>query len=179
MKQLIILSSIFCLGLYACGSDETPNSLDYASLCAVTGMHFFDINGSATGKWNEPNINNGNVIVFPNPSSGFVTVLSQNNIIERIWLIPAECVHDTTNMNIPNLSLDLAYDVTDLAEKQVVDDSMIPSDSQFLYDFSPAGKGMFRLFYQFQSGAIHWTNIYIDPSTTNFPNLDFIDDECG
>ncbi len=179
-KTLFILSIIGSLAIGSCKNKEVPepeNQANYTSIDVITGMDFFDDNGNPIGRWKSPNHNPGNSFTYPNPNIGTVSIFSQQNIV-RIWLLPATCLTDSVTMDIPALSEDLNYEISELEDVQIKDISIPNFNNQISLDFSDVAIGFYRIFYQMESGALFWQNLYIDPTATNIPTFDFLDDLC-
>ncbi len=183
-KTLFILAALFSFVIYSCDDDDmagpdAPTKKTYADLDVVTGLDLSDENGNSLGKWNFPNHKPGQIQVFPNPNSGVASVVSfsQQKVV-RIWLIPATCLVDSLTADIPALSANLTYEVSELESAQIKDISVTDFSFQVQLDFSDVPKGLYRLFYQIEGGELFWENMYIDPTVSNFPTLDFLDGLC-
>ncbi len=109
---VLLLLLIIC----SCGNDDEPDVIDnpstsdYTALGTITGMDFFDENGQPIGRWGFPNHNPGEIFPFPIPNTGITFVASQE-IISRVWLLPAECFKDSVTMDITMLLQDLTYEI--------------------------------------------------------------------
>lgn len=179
-KTLFILGLLIFLIIGSCKNEENPISQpqpNYTDIDVVTGMDFFDDNGNPIGRWNSPNHNPGDVFTFPNPSIGTVSVYSQQKIV-RIWLLPANCITDSITIDIPTLSQDLNYEIAELENLQIKDISIPAFNNQVSLDFSDVSKGFHKIFYQLETGALFWQNLFIDPTASNIPTFDELDGLC-
>ncbi len=184
MKNIKLTFLILCsLAIFSCNDDEDPvkvcvsDESDYVEINVITGMDFFDANGSALGRWGFPNHKLGNALVYPIPSTGVLSVSSQEKI-EKIWLTPAVCLKDSVTADITMLSQDLNYSASQVETIQVKEVTIADFNNNVNLDFGDVGTGMYRLFYQLDSGNIFWYNLYIDPSATSFPDFDFMENGC-
>ena len=82
MKNIkLTILVLCCFAIFSCSDDEDPvkicepNEPDYVEINVITGMDFFDANGSAIGRWGFPNHKNGDALVFPIPSTGVLLSL--------------------------------------------------------------------------------------------------------
>lgn len=182
-NKFYLLSILSTLLLFSCNDDDNNNPdpeppTEYQELGFVTGLDLFDENGSPIGRYKDPNHKTGEVSVFPIPNNGVFSVFSQTQV-ERLWLIPAECVIDTINMDIFNLSQSLTYELSELENAQIKDINTANSGMQFQLNFSDVDAGFYRLFYQMTTEELFWQNIYIDPNATGFPDFTILDNACN
>ncbi|MFK8006024.1 MAG: hypothetical protein AB8H03_06620 [Saprospiraceae bacterium] len=182
MKKLLLFFSILLLfNLMSCENDDDNSEpmaeTVYQELGIVTGLDFFDENGAAIGQWKSPNHNPGEVSTYPIPNNGNVFVYSPNKIV-RIWLIPTTCTTDSTIADIPTLSQDLTYTITELENVQVKDIPLTDFNSQVALNFNDVSAGFYKLFFELESGDLFWQNLYIDPAASSFPTFDFLDNLC-
>lgn len=177
----LFLSILFLINLISCKSDDPHNDpMDepiYEELGTVTGLDFFDDNGAAIGRWKSPNHNPGEISTYPIPNNGNVFVYSLNKIV-RIWLIPGTCAIDSTTEDIPSLSQDLTYTISELENVQVKDISLTDFNNQVALNFNDVSAGFYKIFFELENGDLFWQNLYIDPAASNFPTFDFIDNLC-
>lgn len=181
-KTILFLSILFLINLMSCKSDDTHNDpIDesiYQELEIITGLDFFDENGAAIGRWKSPNHNPGEVTTYPNPNTGNAFAYSPNKIV-RIWLIPSSCATDSTTTDIPSLSQDLTYTISQLENAQVKDISLIDFNNSAALNFNDVSVGFYKIFYELENEDLFWQNLYIDPSATNFPTFDFLNNLCN
>ena len=181
-KTILFLSILFLINLMSCKSDDTHNDpIDesiYQELEIITGLDFFDENGAAIGRWKSPNHNPGEITTYPNPNTGNAFVYSPNKIV-RIWLIPSCCATDSTTTDIPSLSQDLTYTISQLENAQVKDISLIDFNNSTALNFNDVSAGFYKIFYELENEDLFWQNLYIDPSATNFPTFDFLNNLCN
>ena len=184
MKDIKLTLVLFSFLVFSsCGKDDgpvkvcEPENPYYSQINIITGMDFFDFNGNPVGRWGFPNHKTGEAFVYPIPSTGVVSVSSQNKI-KRIWLTPAECLKDSVTVDITMLSQSLNFEVSDIASIQVKDIPTPDFNNNINLNFEDVAIGMYRLFYQLDSDEIFWYNLYIDPSVNNIPNLDFMENGC-
>ncbi|MFK7771367.1 MAG: hypothetical protein AB8F94_04475 [Saprospiraceae bacterium] len=183
MKNILLLfSTLFLLQFMSCKSDDNTNKpMDetvYQELGIVTGLDFFDNNGSPIGQWELPNHNPGEISTYPIPNNGNVFVYSPNKIV-RIWLIPATCTIDSSSDDIPTLSQDLTYTIAELENVQVKDIPLTDFNTQVALNFNDVSAGFYKIFFEVESGDLFWQNLYIDPTASNFPTFDFLDNLCN
>ena len=181
MKNIkFILPFFLGLFLFSCGDDDNPEpqpTVDYTAIDVITGMDFFDENGSPIGRWGFPNYNPSDVFVYPIPSIGVVSVGSQDKV-ERIWLVPVNCFKDSVTMNITTLSENLTYEISEIEAVQIKDIPTPDFNGAVQLDFSDVNTGFYKIFYQKENDSIHWYNIYIDPTVNNFPDFSFMENNC-
>ncbi len=180
-KNILFLCGTLCLFLcFSCDDDESSptTQTDYTALDIVTGIDLFDNNGQPVGRWKSPNHNPGLAAIFPIPNIGVVSLFSTEKV-DRIWLIPASCALDLVTANIPQLSLNLMYEVSELEAAQLKDIPLANFSGQTQFDFTDVAKGFYKFFYQIESGELFWQNMYIDPTVSNIPDVSFLDSECN
>jgi hypothetical protein len=178
-KTFFILGMSLCFLFSNCVDDkekEEETSTIYAELDVVTGLDFYDENGSPIGRWKSPNNNPGAVYTYPNPNTGVVAINSQEKIV-RIWLIPADCVTDNT-IDIPELSSNLTFEIPELESVQIKDIPLTDFNTQINLNLSDVAAGFYRIFFELETGTILWENIYADPSVSSIPTFDFLDGLC-
>ena len=180
-KTFLFLSILFLINLVSCKSDDTHtdpmNEPIYQELSIVTGLDFFDDNGAELGRWKSPNHNPGEATAYPNPNNGDAFVYSPNKIV-RIWLIPATCVTDSTTANIPTLSQDLTYSISELENAQVKNISLTDFNNSVALNLNDVIAGFYKMFFELENGDLFWQNLYIDPAASSFSTFDFLDDLC-
>lgn len=182
IKLTLVLFSF--LVLFSCGKDDDPVKVcesddpAFTEINVITGMDFFDFNGSSLGRWGFPNHKTGEALVYPNPSTGVLSVSNQVKI-ETIWLTPVVCLKDSITSDITTLSQDLEFTATQIESIQIKTVITPDFNNNINLNFGDVAKGMYRLFYQIDSGEIFWYNLYIDPSATNFPDFDFMENGCN
>ncbi len=180
-KTLLFFSILFLINLISCKSDdsndEPMNQPIYQELDIVTGLDFLDENGAPLGRWKSPNHNPEDVSTYPNPNNGNAFIYSPNKIV-RIWLIPTTCVTDSTTTDIPTLSQNLTYTISELENAQVKDISLTDFNTQVALNFNDVSAGFYKIFFELENGNLNWQNLYIDPSASNFPTFDFLDNLC-
>ena len=179
-KTLLLFCTLIAILVFSCKGDETPEPVPqpkYADLDIVTGLDLYDDNGNPMGRWKSPNHNPGAVYTFPIPSAGTVSLHSQQQIV-RVWLIPATCYNDSTTFDIPALSQNLDFEISELETAQIKDIPIPNFNNQINLDFSDVAAGFYRLFYQLNNGELFWENVYIDPNATNIASFEFLDGLC-
>jgi len=172
--------TLLCLMLLNCNGKENPEPQPqpgYSDIDIITGLDFFDDNGSPISRWKSPNHNPGEVKTYPNPNIGTVSLYSQQEII-RIWLVPAEFLIDSVIMDIPTLSQSLDYSISDLENINIKDIPIPTFNTNISLDFSDVATGFYKLFYQMDTEELFWQNLYIDPTSTNIPTFGFLDNLC-
>jgi hypothetical protein len=140
-------------------------------------LDFFDDNGNSIGRWKSPNNNSGEIRIFPNPSNGITSIFSLQKVV-RIWLIPADCVTDNETADIPGLSASLTYEITELESSQIRDIPLPNFNMQIALNLSDVAAGFYRIFFELESGALFWENLYVDPMAASIPTFDFLDGLC-
>lgn len=187
MKPIIfILSILFISVLFSCEDkmeDDGPgiNPVEhYKSIDVITGVDFYDANGLPIGRWGFPNHKKGeDIFVYPIPNNGVFSVSTFNQkTIKRIWLVAAECMKDSVTVDIQTLSQNLSYTVSELETAQIKDIPTPDFIDAIQLDFSDVAAGFYKLYYQNESDEIFWYNMHIDPNVTNFPDFDFMDNNC-
>ena len=183
MKYLLpFICILIALTHFNCKDDDDntdpANKTDYTVLDVITGIDFYDDIGLPIGRWKSPNHKPGAIACYPIPNIGTVFISSQQ-VIERIWLIPADCQIDTVTMNIPSLSQDLNYTITELEAAQVKDMPISNFNNNLILDFSDVTPGFYKIFFLLDSGVLFWQNLYIDPTVNNIPSFQFLDDLCN
>lgn len=180
MKSLLyLLGMAGLLILGACGDkdEDDTNEPSFKTIDIVTGLDFTDANGLSIGRWKFTNDKSGEATVFPNPSNGNLFLYSLETI-NRVMLIPADCLNDSTTIDIIGQSESLSFDETAIVEKRIKDIPVSNFNTQMAFDFTDVPPGFYKVFYQINSGDYFWTNVYIDPSVNNFPNFDFLQGLC-
>ena len=175
-KTFFILGMFLCFLFSNCSDDEGVNT-SYSELDVVTGLDFYDDNGNPVGRWKSPNNNPGDVHVFPNPNIGVIGVSSLQKIV-RIWLIPADCVTDNETADIPGLSENLTYEITELESAQIKDIPLADFNTQINLNLSDVAASFYRIFFELETGTLLWENIYVDPSVSSIPTFEFLDGLC-
>jgi hypothetical protein len=186
MNKTLILQyfsfSIFIAALLiSCGEKDIPDPIQpesYQDIDVVTGLDFFDENGNPIGRWESPNHKPGEAAVFPIPNIGIVSIYSLNKI-ERVWLVPAFCFLDTSTMDIPVLSQNLSYQLSEIDNAKIIDIPIADFITIANLNFSDVEKGFYRMFYQLASGELFWYNLYIDPTVNNIADFSFLNDLCN
>ncbi len=167
-----------CISLVSCEPDDDPaKDLKYSSIDVVTGMDLFDANGQAIGRWREPNDKRGNITAFPVPGNGNVAIIGIQNI-KRILVIPSTCFRDTVTEDIIGLSQSTAYDIEDIEEFKLLDQSLEMSSEIINLNLSDLNAGFYKIFYIENEESIFRQNIYIDPNVNNFPDFTALDTAC-
>ncbi len=159
--------------------DDDDSGPNYADIDVVTGVVLVDDNGMPLGTWNIPNENKGNIGIFPNPCQSFL-FLESAEAIANIWIIPANCVSENLNNNIPDLSLSLEYNISEIESKQVRKIEGPPfNNNSLVLDLSGLEAGFYRIFFETDSGVIHWQNFYnIDGGLGNLELTEYLDEAC-
>jgi len=186
MKYIKYFPFLFCFILcWSCGNENDifpacepeVTSSAYENIDVVTGIDFFDENGSPIGRWGFPNHYPGAIIAYPIPNTGTMFLSSQTKI-KRVWLVPANCLKDSVTVDIPTLAQDLTYEISELESAQIKDIPTPDFMDNIALDCSAVAAGFYRLFCQLESEELRWYNVYIDPTVSNFPNFDFMEDGC-
>jgi len=181
MKNIKVILAIFCgLLWFSCSDDDNPEpqpTVDYSDIDVITGMDFFDQNGQAIGRWGFPNHNPSDVFVYPIPNIGIVSVNSQDKL-KRIWLVPVNCFKDSVTMDITMLSESVTYETSEIEAVQIKDIPTPDFVDVVQLDFSDVNIGFYKIFYQKENDAIHWRNIYIDPTVNNISDFSFMENNC-
>ncbi len=176
-----ILKTFCLLALFSfsnCGNDDdAPPAKTFKDIDVVTGMNLYDVNGAAIGKWKDPNINPGDVSVFPNPCLGELFVNSQEKIL-RLWLIASQCKVGESD-NIESQSLGINFEESELDASALRTFNTPNFQDVLLLDFSDLPKGFYKLFYETEEAEIFWQNLYIDPTVNNIPDLTALDAACN
>lgn len=180
-KAPFLFTAIFLISLFSCKDDDTHNDptdeTTYKDLDIVTGLDFFDDNGAAIGRWKSPNHNPGEISTYPIPNNGNLFVFSLETIV-HIWLIPATCQTDSITFDIPTLSKNLNYTITELENAQVKDIPLTDFNNQVALNFDDVSAGFYKIFFELENGDLFWQNLYIDPAASNFPTFNFLDNLC-
>ncbi|GJM17787.1 MAG: hypothetical protein DHS20C13_31140 [Thermodesulfobacteriota bacterium] len=164
----------------ACEDDDVmePTLPSYIDIDVVTGLDLYDFNGAPIGRWKFPNNKPGDNHIFPNPCTDAVFVLSQQNI-QKLWLVPASCFSDSTTMNIPELSGNLSFSISDIEDNQIKSfEIMGATGNNIALDLSDVAPGFYRLFIQLEDEEIYWENIYTDNSVNSFPDWSILEEGC-
>ena len=154
--SIVILSIIGFL--FSCSNSDQQGTFE--DITVVTGLRLIDVNGQDLGVWRAPNENPGSVSIFPNPIQDQVFLFSSSQPISDIWLIPAECIIDSINQNIPTLSTQLTYEGGDIENMSIQTLTELEATSLVL-DLSEYSKGMYRLFYSIGDGQFYLSLIHI------------------
>lgn len=186
MKNIKLTLLLLCIiAFFSCNDDEDPilegcgsEPLQYTLINYITGMDFYDANGASIGRWGFPNHKQGDALIYPIPSTGVVSISSQNKI-KRIWLAPAACVKDSVTQNITMLSQDLNFSVSEIESIQVKDIPTPDFNNNINLNWIDVPTGMYRVFYQMESDEIFWYNFYISTGSGNIPDFSFMDNWCN
>ena len=174
----IFLVSFSIFSFISCNDDEISESNNnYVLVDSVTDLYLYDENGAAIGKWRDPNVKRSeDAFVYPIPATDALFV-SSNSFITNIWVIKGDCFQEDID-NIEDLSQNLIYEVSELEPNEFTANfsSQTPN---FQIDFRDYEKGFYRIFYEIENDVIYWENLYVDPTATNFPDIVFLDNECG
>ncbi|MGK4568571.1 hypothetical protein [Flavobacterium sp. 3HN19-14] len=139
-KQLLIIISIFAL---SCSGDD--NLPDATALNLITGINCRQNFDDAPLKIGNPNIFvNNKFVIFPNPATSNVYILSQENIT-NIWVVPSDPqkIYQDTDFNaILNSGL---YTETSIIAKSDLSINAQPSDHINL-DITGLEKGYYKVF---------------------------------
>lgn len=128
----------------------------------VTGVQKTDANGNLIGLVGNPNTRSINNAVFPNPSNGITSHVSQN-IIDRFWLIPGIKNTNYSGVDLSSEMSGVEYTDAELTSAAIYTEQIQVAD--LTYDFTSYTEGFYRLFYRNEMGALGWTNIYIAPGS--------------
>ena len=182
MKSInFILIILFLSVLFSCKDKmEEDASVEYQAIDVITGVDFMDANGQPIGRWGFPNHKKSeDTFIYPIPNNGIFSVSTFNQqTVKRIWLVAADCMRDSVTIDIPTLSQNLTFTVVELETAQLKDISTPDFMDAIQLDFTDVAAGFYKLFYQMDSDEIFWYNMYIDPNVTNFPDFDFMDNNC-
>ncbi len=146
----------------------------YQEIDKVTGLAIYDVNGGAIGLWNVPNDNSEVGVVFPNPSSGLVSLFSSEPL-SRVWIVSADC-SPSSDEDIRALSDDLIYTVSEV-DNLAIRSFDLNGDFGNL-NLQDLAAGFYRVFYESITGELFWQNIFIDPSVISFPDFSILDEAC-
>ena len=163
--------------LFSCSSDSTQEQMEaefYKNINVVTGLNFYDDNGNPVGRWKSPNNNPGDIKVYPNPSRG-VFQISDTEGFSKLYLIPAQCMIDSTERNIALLSMSLSYLNEELESSSIVEFELDSNNHNFQLDFSSQSDGFYRLFFEHSDQSYSWENIYINAILDNQNYIQMID----
>lgn len=172
---------VLVLGLWACGDSEKDDeeaAQSFMDVDVVTGLRLYDPNGAAIGLWRDPNDKPGEVTFYPNPAGDFVGMFSQGPAVVRLWIVAADCLHDTETADIEGQSGSLAFAVSDVSGIAVRELGSGDPATALSIDASELAPGLYRLFVEMEAGGVYWQNMYIDPSKGSFPDFGFLDGLC-
>ncbi len=171
MKKILTLLMILSFGFFGCSDDE-PNSnseINFDDLCIVTGVNFYDPNGSPVGQVGNPNIKFDGSFVYPIPGDGNIFVQSQKTV-DKYWVIPAEKNTDFANINYD--ALEISYSESELDSKAVVSQDI--SVNLIALDLTMLPKGYYRILFKTLDGSYGWENFYLDSTKNGNEILDFL-----
>ncbi len=147
MHHLNLILVCLLLLFSSCENDEkiTSNAPSFSDINVVAGLHLLDDNLHSLGQWRSPNNKLLSIQVYPNPSNGNINVIGFN-AFDRIWLIPADCLIDTTTIDIYDQTQSLEYSTADIIALQVKDITLTSTSRGIVLDFSDVNAGFYRLF---------------------------------
>jgi len=180
---LVIISlGSFCLS--SCRVDipdlmiPVPEGLD-----TVLGLSLFDANGNPIGNWRTPNDRQGEVVCFPVPSNGALSIVATegltdpNKTITKVWVRKGTCCLEEKVL-LDEETTEVLYTIDRVSASAELELD-IGEQSQFQLDLSALETGFYKVFYTLKDNSLFWQNIYLDPSRTNFESFDFLDQECN
>ena len=156
---------------------EVKEDLDCAafgeeSLEIITGIRFFDENGSPVGQAGNPNITKESPIqVYPNPNNGVIAISKQNNIEYDLFIFP--CVKDTlcSDIEFDDYEFDYSIDSLYALDSTTIDISTKNLQLQFQSDFEV---GYYKLVFYSEGEDVIVENIYFDSSKSGNEMIDFL-----
>ena len=156
---------------------EDPDcaAFDEKSLEMITGIRFFDENGSPIGQAGNPNITEDSPIqVYPNPNNGVIAISKQNNIDYDLFIFP--CVKDTMCSDIDFNEGVFEYSIDSLLalDSTSIDISTQNLQLQFQSNFEA---GYYKLVFYSAGEDVIIENIYFDSSKSGNEMIDFLNGE--
>lgn len=159
--------------LFSCNNEEATVGGAMA-IDIVTGVRYFDENGSAISKTGNPNVTNNDFLkVFPNPINGFLYVECNQCTSFEFWLVGAR--KDTTYSDFDFTALEFEFSDEILDSKQLY--SGTSTSEKAIIDFVDLEKGYYRLFLKDGRQNNLVENIYFDPSQTGNEMIAFLNEE--
>lgn len=163
---------------FACGSEESNPLMEIkgepAELSIVTGVNFYDVNGSPIGKIGNPNtLTNENLAVYPIPGDGKVTFQNLNGNGLDFWVLPVEKNKDFETVDYNTINFD--YPTSILDSLHVMRGNTDLTSLKVSLDFFDAG--YYRLFVEDREGNKTIENIYHDPELTANEIIVFLNSE--
>jgi|TARA_R110000737_G_C14589797_1_gene487297 hypothetical protein len=156
---------------------EDPDcaAFDEKALEIITGIRFFDDNGSQFGQAGNPNVTTESPIqIYPNPNNGVIAISKQNNVEYDLFIFP--CVKDTScsevdfDEDIFEYSIDSLYTL----DSTTIDISTQNLQLQFHSNFEV---GYYKLVFFSEGEDVIVENIYFDSSKSRNEIIDFLNGE--
>ena len=155
--------------------DPDCSAIDEKSLEIITGIRFFDENGSPIGQAGNPNITRESPIhVYPSPNNGVISISKQNDIEYDLFIF--SCEKDTMCSDVDFDNLVFEYSIDSLYNLDSTTLNVMTSDLQIQFhpDFEV---GYYKLVFYSEDEDVIVENMYYDSSKSGNEMIDFLNGE--
>jgi len=151
------------------------SAIDDKSIELVTGIRFFDENGSSLGRVGNPNVTNDSSInVYPNPNNGVIAISNQNDIEYDLFIFP--CTKDTlcSEIDFEDYKFEYSIDALNALDSTTISLTTQNIQLQFQQDFAA---GYYKLVFFSEGEDVIIENMYYDSNKTANEIIEFLTGE--
>lgn len=155
--------------------EQDCSAIDEGSLELVTGIRFFDEQGSSIGQAGNPNVTkNSPIKVYPNPNNGVIAISKQNDIEYELFIFP--CTKDTlcSEIGFEDYKFEYSADALNVLDSTTINLATQNIQLQFQQDFAA---GYYKLVFYSEGEDVIIENMYYDSNKNGNEIIEFLTGE--